>query len=59
MFENYKVFETDFAGRPLKIETGKSPSWPTAPALSATANTVVNVAVTASAKPRDGIDFSR
>ena len=23
MFENYKVFETDFAGRPLKIETGK------------------------------------
>ena len=23
MFENYKVFETDFAGRPLVVETGK------------------------------------
>ena len=23
MFENYKVFETTLAGRPLKIETGK------------------------------------
>ena len=23
MFENFRVFETDFAGRPLMIETGK------------------------------------
>ena len=22
-FPNYKVFETEFAGRPLKVETGK------------------------------------
>ena len=23
MFENFRTFETTFAGRPLKIETGK------------------------------------
>ena len=23
MFENYRVFETELAGRPLKVETGK------------------------------------
>ena len=23
VFENYKVFKTDFAGRPLVVETGK------------------------------------
>ena len=23
MFENFRVFETEFAGRPLKVETGK------------------------------------
>ena len=23
MFENYKVYQTEFAGRPLVIETGK------------------------------------
>lgn len=59
MFENYKVFETDFAGRPLKIETGKIAQLANGACFVRYGDTVVNVAVTASAKPRDGIDFSR
>ena len=57
MFENYKVFETDFAGRPLKIETGKIAQLANGACFVRYGETVVNVAVTASAKPRDGIDF--
>ena len=57
MFENYRVFETDFAGRPLKIETGKMAQLANASCLVRYGETVVHVAVTASAKPRDGIDF--
>lgn len=57
MFENYKVYETDFAGRPLKIETGKIAQLANGACFVRYGDTVVNVAVTASAKPRDGIDF--
>ena len=57
MSENYKVFETDFAGRPLKIETGKIAQLANGACFVRYGDTVVNVAVTASAKPRDGIDF--
>ena len=57
MFENYNVFETDFAGRPLKIETGKIAQLANGACFVRYGDTVVNVAVTASAKPRDGIDF--
>ena len=57
MFENCKVFETDFAGRPLKIETGKIAQLANGACFVRYGDTVVNVAVTASAKPRDGIDF--
>lgn len=57
MFENYKVYETDFAGRPLKIETGKIAQLANGACFVRYGETVVNVAVTASAKPRDGIDF--
>ena len=57
MFENYRVFETDFAGRPLKIETGKIAQLANGACFVRYGDTVVNVAVTASAKPRDGIDF--
>ena len=57
MFENYKVFETDFAGRPLKLETGKIAQLANGACFVRYGDTVVNVAVTASAKPRDGIDF--
>ena len=57
MFENYKVFETDFAGRPLKIETGKIAQLANGACVVRYGDTVVNVAVTASAKPRDGNDI--
>ena len=57
MFDHYKVFETDFAGRPLKIETGKIAQLANGACFVRYGDTVVNVAVTASAKPRDGIDF--
>ncbi|MBQ6797537.1 MAG: polyribonucleotide nucleotidyltransferase [Clostridia bacterium] len=57
MFENFKVFETELAGRPLVVETGKIAQLANGACLVRYGETVVNVAVTASAKPRDGIDF--
>ncbi len=57
MFENFKVFETEFAGRPLVIETGKIAQLANGACLVRYGDTVVNVAVTAAAKPREGIDF--
>ena len=57
MFENFKVYETDFAGRPLVIETGKMGQLANGECLVRYGETAVHVAVTASAKPRDGIDF--
>lgn len=57
MFENYKVFKTDFAGRPLVIETGKIAQLANGACLVRYGETVVNVAVTATAEPREGIDF--
>lgn len=57
MFENHKTFETEFAGRPLKVETGKIAQLANGSCFVHYGETVVNVAVTASSKPRDGIDF--
>ena len=57
MFENYKVFETQIAGRKLKVETGKYASLANGSCLIRYGDTVLNVAVTASSKPREGIDF--
>lgn len=57
MFEKFKIFETTFAGRPLVIETGKIAQLANGSCFVRYGDTVVNVAVTASAKPRDGIDF--
>ena len=57
MFENYRVFETEFAGRPLKIETGKMTQLANAACLVRYGETVIHVAVTAASKPREGIDF--
>ncbi len=57
MFENFKVYETEFAGRPLIIETGKMAQLANGECLVRYGDTVVHVAATASAKPRDGIDF--
>ena len=57
MFENYRVFKTEFAGRPLVVETGKMAQLANGSCLVRYGDTVVHVAVTASEKPRDGIDF--
>lgn len=57
MFENYRVFKTDFAGRPLVVETGKMAQLANGACLVRYGETVVNVAVTATAEPREGIDF--
>ena len=57
MFENYKVFRTELAGRPLVIETGKTAQLANGSCMVRYGDTVVQVTATASAKPRDGIDF--
>jgi polyribonucleotide nucleotidyltransferase len=57
MFENYRVYKTDFAGRPLTVETGKMAQLANGECLVRYGDTVVHVAATASAKPRDGVDF--
>ena len=57
VFENFRTFETDFAGRPLVIETGKMAGLANGACLVRYGDTVVHVAVTASAKPREGVDF--
>ncbi len=56
-FEKFKVYETELAGRPLIIETGKMAQLANGECLVRYGETVVHVAVTASTKPRDGIDF--
>ena len=56
-FAGYKVYETQVAGRPLKIEVGKLAELANASAMVTYGETSVLVAVTASPRPRDGIDF--
>jgi len=53
----FKVFETEFCGRPLVVETGKMAQLAGGSCLVRYGETVVHAACTASAKPRDGIDF--
>ena len=57
MYENFKVFTTEFAGRTLTVETGKMAPLANGAVLVRYGETAVFCAVTASAKPRDGIDF--
>ena len=57
MFENYKVYETELAGRPLKIETGMMAGLANAAVMACYGDTRVLCTVTASAKPREGVDF--
>ena len=56
-FPNVKKYTMDFAGRPLTMETGKLAELANASILVTYGETVVLVAVTASPRPRDGIDF--
>ena len=57
MFENYKTFKTDFAGRPLVVETGKLAGLANGSCLVRYGDTAILCCATASARPRDGIDF--
>lgn len=57
MFNNYKVFETTFAGRPFIVETGKTCELSNGSCWVRYGETVVMANVTASTKPREGIDF--
>ncbi|MEG1621477.1 MAG: polyribonucleotide nucleotidyltransferase, partial [Oscillospiraceae bacterium] len=57
MFENFKVFETTFAGKPISFETGKMCELSGGSCLVRYGGTTVLVNATASKKPRDGIDF--
>ena len=57
MFESYKTFSCEIAGRPLVVETGKIAQLANGSALVRYGDTVILATATASAKPRDGIDF--
>ncbi len=57
MFEMYRKFETTFAGRPLVVETGKTCALSNGSCWVRYGETVVMANVTASAKPREGVDF--
>ncbi len=57
MFENYRTFKTTYAGRELVVETGKTCALSNGSCWVRYGETVVMANVTASAKPRDGVDF--
>ena len=57
MFEKFRTFETTLAGKPLIIETGKMAGLANGSCLVRLGETSVLATATASAKPRDGIDF--
>ena len=56
-FKNFKVWETELAGRKLSIETGKMAGLADAAVMVRYGDTNVLCTVTASAKPREGVDF--
>lgn len=56
-FNNVHRYETVLAGRPLVFETGKLAELCNAAVLTKYGDTTVLVTVTASAKPRDGVEF--
>ncbi len=57
MFENFRTFETTYAGRPVIVETGKMCGLANGSCIVRYGETVVMGNVTASKKPREGIDF--
>ncbi|HOV41268.1 MAG TPA: polyribonucleotide nucleotidyltransferase [Oscillospiraceae bacterium] len=57
MFENYKVFKTTYVGRELVVETGKTCMLSNGSCWVRYGETVVMANVTASPKPREGVDF--
>ncbi len=57
MFEKFRSFEYELAGKKLVIETGKMAGLANGSCLVRLGDTSVLATATASAKPRDGIDF--
>ena len=57
MFENFRVFETELAGKKISFETGKWCGLSNGSCVVRYGETTVMVNVTASQKPREGIDF--
>ena len=56
-FDRYHKYETTFAGRPLVVETGKTCELSNGSCWVRYGETVVMANVTASPKPREGVDF--
>ena len=56
-FDDYKVYEYTLAGRPLVVKTGKIAGLANGAALVQYGETTVLATATASASPREGIDF--
>ena len=56
-FPNRRVYEIDYCGRPLRMEVGRMCELANAAVLVSYGETTVLVAVTASPRPRDGIDY--
>ena len=56
-FPGYRKYEMELAGRPLTLEVGKLAELANAAVMVGYGDTRVLVCATASARPRDGIDF--
>ena len=57
MFENYKTFSYELAGRPLTVEVGKVAGLANGSCIVRYGETAVLACATACARPREGIDF--
>ncbi len=57
MFEKYRTFEYELAGRPLVVEVGKIAGLANGSCIIRYGDTAVLACATASARPREGIDF--
>ena len=57
MFENYRTFETEYCGKKLSVEVGKTCGLANGSCWVRYGETVVMANVTASPKPREGVDF--
>jgi len=57
MFENFRVFETTLAGKPISFETGKMCGLSSGSCLVRYGETSVLCNATMAQKPREGIDF--
>ena len=56
-FPNYKKYSMELAGRPLTLEVGKLAELANSAVLVSYGETTVLVTCTASARPKDGIDY--